>query len=226
MKHSAKLPFLAFLVATQFLLNSCSKKETEPEPQLTQQLASPTVVAQLRALGMTIIESGKPVQVEGIYEMKPSQLSATNIPGDSKVGEVFADPYRFQFSNQSESQQTITLKDKVGTQSGQSTEGFVAGSGNKFSVIVTINSSFKTSTSKALVVISGELTGSGIKDVQQAFYILEKNDPDNLLVAVGSIRVHKDQDGLAAKVSALRLPADGEPVNHDESGGLKARKKQ
>lgn len=225
MKYLAKLTLLAFVAANLCLLNSCGKKEAEPEPQLTQTLASPAIIAKLRALGMNIIETGKPVQVEGIYEMKPSMLAASNIPDDYKVGHVFDDPYRFQFSSQSESQQTITLKDKVGTQIGQSIEGFVAGSGNKFTVIGTVNSTYQTSTSKALVVVSGEWTSSGVKEVQQAFYILEKNDPDDLLVDVGSIRISKDQDGLASKVSALRLSAEGEPINHDESGGLKARKR-
>lgn len=217
---------LAFMAANLSLLNSCSKKEAEPEPQLTQSLAPAAVVAKLRALGLTIIETGKPVQIEGIYEMKPSVLAASNIPDDYKVGHVFDDPYRFQFSSQSESQQTITLKDKVGIQIGQSTEGFVAGAGNKFTVIGTVNSTYQTSTSKALIFVSGEWTSSGIKDMQQAFYILEKNDPDDLLVDVGSIRISKDQDGLASKVSTLRLSAEGEPINRDGSGGLKARKKQ
>ncbi len=226
MKHLAKFTLLAFMAANLSLLNSCSKKEAEPEPQLTQSLASPAIVAKLRALGMTIIETGKPVQVEGIYEMNHPVLTASNIPDDYQVGHVFDDPYRFQFSNQNESQQTITLKDKIGIQIGQSTEGFVAGSGNKFTVIGTVSSSFQTSTSKALVIISGEWTSSGVKDMQEAFYILEKNDPDDLLVDVGSIRVSKDQDGLASKISALRLSAEDEPVYHDESGGLQARKKQ
>jgi len=226
MKRLCKLTFLAFLVTTQFLLNSCSKKETEAEPQLTQQLASPAVVAQMRALGMTIIESGKPVNIEGIYESKPVELTATNIPGDFKVGHIFDNLARFQFLNQSESEQTISFKERIGAQIGQSTEGFVAGSGNKFTVIVIVSSTYLNSTSKALAVYSGELTSSGIKDLQSAFYLLEKNDPDGLLVAVGSIRVDKDQDGLATKVSALRLPADETLTKDSSQLGLQARRGQ
>ncbi|MPR32238.1 hypothetical protein [Salmonirosea aquatica] len=226
MKSFAKGTPIFFLVICLVGMSSCKKDETEPDPQLTQQLASSSVIAELKALGMTLIETGKPVQIAGIYEMKPVELTATNIPNDWDVGHVFDDSDRFQLTNQNESDQTIKMNYKIGTQTGSSTEGFVAGAGNKFTAYLVTNSQYETATTKSLEIFSGEWSSDGIKNTQHAFYVLEKNDPDDLLVDVGSIRVSKDNDGFSNKISALRVAAGDASESDSGSFFLKHLRKR
>lgn len=220
MKSLLNSTLAILVIGSLFFVSSCKKAEDEADPQLTQTLANSTVISKLKALGLTVIETGKPVQVEGIYEMKPVELTATNIPNDWKVGHVFEDSDKFQFSNQSDADQTIQMSYKIGDQTGSSSKGFVAGSGNKFTAYFITTTIYQTSTSEALEVFSGEWSSNGLKNMQHAFYILSKNDPDDLLVDVGAIRVSKDNDGITNTIASLRIAASNPDYDDYKEGSI------
>ena len=57
--------------------------------------------------------------------------------------------------------------------------------------------------------MSGEITATGIKNLQYAFIVKEKTgDTDNsVLIAVGKGRIWRDQDALSTPTSGFRIAA-------------------
>ena len=201
------------LVGVLFL-NSCKKKEdVDPVKQNIQRLVPKNVIDTLRILGMDIIDSGKPIQIAGIYEMNPMVLLASSNSADV-VGGSYS-PYRVRLFDQNDADQSIKADYKNGNETGNGLGGYVAGSGNKFSAFFEINGAAGSSTFKMSVVYTGEMSSTGIKNMQYAFYLKEKKDPGAIIVKVGTTRVFKDSDGLSNIISALRLGIrDDESTNN------------
>ena len=50
-------------------------------------------------------------------------------------------------------------------------------------------------------IVSGTVTADGIRDFFCGMLMLEKNDPNNKLMNIGTYRIFKDGDGLASPSS-------------------------
>ncbi len=84
----------------------------------------------------------------------------------------------------------------------------MSGNGNFFTLFSeTSNQIGSLVTYKAIEVISGEITSTGIKNFQIGFIIKSKTGDDNntSVIAVGLGRIVKDGDGLAEKMSSYRV---------------------
>ena len=201
----------ALLLCSALALESCKKKDdVAPLTKNIQRLVPQNVIDTLRILGMDIIETGKPVQITGIYEMKSPILIGSNLAND-KLGKVYRST-NVQFLDQNDNDQSIKLNFKSGAETGSGIGGFIAGSGNRFTAFFETKAQEGSATSTSAEVYSGEWTANGIKDLKSAFYIKDKKDPDNILVKVGTVRVFKDGDGLSPKIAALRLSAENEEL--------------
>lgn len=205
----------ALLLCSALALDSCKKKdEVAPLTKNIQQLVPQNVIDTLRILGMDIIDTGKPVQIAGIYEMNSPILIGSNLAND-KLGKVYRST-NIQFLDQNETDQSIKLNFKSGAETGSGIGGFIAGSGNRFTAFFETKTQEGNTTSTSAEVYSGEWTVNGIKNLQNAFYIKDKKDPDNTLVKVGTVRVFKDGDGLSPKITALRKAAEQEGLTNME----------
>jgi hypothetical protein len=206
---------IALLLAGTLLFDSCRSKKEDPLAQNIQKLVPRNVIDTLRTLGMNIIETGKPAQITGIYEINPMALFASSSSSD-RQGSLFS-AYRVRFSDQNEVDQSLKMDYKNGPESGSGIGGFIAGSGNKFSAFFETSAISATSTFKMAVVFTGDRTSNGIQNMQYAFYLKEKNDPAGRIVKVGTTRAFKDTDGLADKISSLRRPADDNELTTTET---------
>ena len=79
---------------------------------------------------------------------------------------------------------------------------FISGYGNYFTIFFnTIGESHNISTKTALV-ISGEKTSNGIKNLKYAFIMVEKGaDPQGLLMKEGVFRVFEDGDYISSPIT-------------------------
>ena len=198
----------ALLLSSVLFLNSC-KKNNDPAPGLSakiQQIVPADLLSTMKTQGMPINEGTNPPNIEGIFISSPHTLVAT-YEGDSfKPGDTFID-FIVKFSNQDATEGSVSVDTKTGSTTSTGIGGFVSGSGNKFTLFAEVNLTSGTATAKQIRVFSGEITSTGIKDFYSTLVIKEKNDPSNLLIGVGKMRIIKDSDGLASKRSTFRVAA-------------------
>ena len=155
---------------------------------------------------MPIHKGTNPPNVEGVYLNSPAVLVYSS-DGGYDPGKVFADNY-LRFQNQDMKNNTIDYEAKeVSKGSTLSTESgpgaFISGTGNDFTIFfnttgIIYEDEYNVSYKEALL-ISGTLSDSGIRDFYSGFVMVEKSsDPKEYLIDIGTYRVFKDRDGLAA----------------------------
>ncbi|MDJ1486210.1 hypothetical protein QNI16_37350 [Cytophagaceae bacterium YF14B1] len=209
MKTSKKL-FLFILTVSSFTF-SC--KKDDPNGGFSEEINNivpAEVISTIRKQGMTIYEGKTPPQIEGIYLFSDNVLSGSTIE-DDEIGEIYAD-YRYQFYEQDQTTLAVKTSFRGYNRKGELlSEGigkgsFISGNKNVFSVFSEEHTTSSTgATSVILTIYSGEYTDTGIKNFQYAFYMKDKNDPNNDLIDIGSTRVFKDGDGLSEPMSNLRV---------------------
>lgn len=154
---------------------------------------------------MPIYEGDTPPNIEGCYLASTVMLEYSNVSGDY-VGKTFADHY-IKFSNQDMVNNTVDYESlqfgSEGTAHDYSIDSYVTGSDNNFTVFFNIYGTYDdgVTTYKMAYAISGTVTNNGIVDYHDGLCMLEKNDPNDILVDVGAIRVFKDSDGMAYRTS-------------------------
>jgi len=194
---------------------SCKKKD-DPNagfPEQVTKIVPAEVVNTMRKHGMVLHEGKTPPRIEGIYLFSKNVLSGSS-KEDDKIGKVYAD-YRYKFYDQDASTFSIKTSFKGYNATGtvisqaQGVGSFISGNNNAFTIFSEEKGqSDDGATFTTLSIYSGELTTGGIKNLQNAFYMKEKNDPDNKLVAVGTTRVFDDSDKISETQSSLRISAE------------------
>ena len=98
---------------------------------------------------------------------------------------------------------TLNYQYRQGGSINDKTEMIVMGEGDKFTIFAVMNGSYTSfnATYKVAEIVSGTMTADGIKDFFSGSLMIEKNDPDNQLMKVGTYRIFKDGDGLASPSS-------------------------
>lgn len=217
MKTPLTSAIAALLVCSLLFLGSCTKKD--PAPKLSakiQQIVPADLLKAMKAQGMPINEGINPPNIEGIFVSDPHTLAST-YEGDSyEVGKVFAD-FIVKFSNQNNTDGSVSIDTKNGNSIGTGIGGFISGTGNKFSLFAQVDLTSGTATAKQVRVFSGEITPQGIKGFYSTLVIKEKNDPFDEMIGVGKMRIIKDGDGLASKRCTFRLSAEGEGLPTGQS---------
>ncbi len=198
------------LLAVVLLTGACKKNETVDLSKgfsvKVQEIVPQKIMDDLRAKGLVINEGQQPATLEGIYVISPNTLKASTQTSD--VAGTTYTTQRVRLYNQNSTDQSIKLDWKESVSGGNGIGGYVAGNGNLFTVFTESNDTYgATTTYKTLRVYSGELTSAGIKNLQWAFYVKEKNDPGNQVLPVGTTRVFSDGDNLADKATTFRLAA-------------------
>ena len=153
--------------------------------------------------GMVPIYEGiDPPNLTGNYILHPQRLVYAS-DGFYEPTEGLTDLY-FSFQDQT-ADGSISYIAKEGYTQSSASEVHVVGSGSKFTAyfinntegyVIKNNEPYYVSYRMASI-ISGTVTDSGIENIQRAFALLEKYDPNNAVMDVGAYRVFKDGDGLA-----------------------------
>ncbi len=195
------------LLSSVLFLNGCKKNDTEPGLSAKiQQIVPADLLSTMKAQGMPINEGITPPNIEGIFASSPHTLVSTYEGDLTTVGSTFNDLV-MKFSGQNTADGSVIVDTKSVGSTSTGIGGFISGSGNKFSLFAEVNVIQGTITAKQIRVFSGEITSTGIKDFYSTLVIKEKNDPSNLLIGVGKMRIIKDGDGFASKRSSFRLAA-------------------
>lgn len=154
---------------------------------------------------ITIYRGVNPPNVEGAYRIDPMLTVYCEDEGNGGFNpgtKVTSEDIRLYGQNKINN----TINYEEYTVSGSSYalgEGaFISGYGNYFTIFFnTIGESHNISTKTALV-ISGEKTSNGIKNLKYAFIMVEKGaDPQGLLMKEGVFRVFEDGDYISSPIT-------------------------
>ncbi|HQG37728.1 MAG TPA: hypothetical protein PLK15_01245 [Chitinophagales bacterium] len=200
----SRVPLLLLILI--FCILSC-KKETdkitnetkEPFPQKIKSFLTQSMLDSLRNAGAVINSGTTPPIVNGIYLMSPDSCIFDNM--SPTAGTLYGD-YRFKFSNQDNTADTLTVEQKLvatGLTHQLPVFSYISGSGTKFSIFLYRNVSAMGITVEQYNVLSGTWTAAGIQNLQNSLYIRNKgDDPDNKVAKAGTIRVFvTGRSGLA-----------------------------
>lgn len=159
-----------------------------------------------------IYDGTTPPNIEGVWLMSPYELYYDS-QGATKEDFKFADNY-LKFYNQG-SNNTINMMATQNLGDLSVADGvFVSGSGNNFTIYF---NEYRTHSDGSWLimasVISGTKSGNTIKNLKDAFIVLDDYDPNDTFMDVGQFRVIEDGDYSSGKATwplDTRSSANGE----------------
>lgn len=177
---------------TQDELDYIETYEGEFDQRITQQI--PQQYLEKMSAYMPIYAGNTPPTIEGTFTLHPYEMVYTS---DSyKPTEAFGDN-TIDLSDQNRTKNTVNYQNKQGSGRSEKTEMVVLGKDDKFTIFAVVSGTNPDATYKMAEIVSGTMTTDGIKDVFTGILMLEKNDPNNKVMKVGTYRIFKDGDGLA-----------------------------
>jgi hypothetical protein len=160
-----------------------------------QNFVSPELYNIMTNLGLVIHTGNTPPMLQGGYYMQPCVLSASNIETDN-IGSNFA-AQTFYLTNMNLSNLTIDYNGAGGSQSDDGSGSFISGSGNNFSIFLTITSVISGYEADTLYVLSGTDTGDGFVDFQLAVFMKDNfGNPGGVFIENNKGRIFVDGDNL------------------------------
>ena len=187
------------LVITASLLLSCTKNDESTIVLIGTEKYIPEISSiipsQLIQNVGTIYRGTYPPDIEGEYLASPYILTKSTVSYDI-VGEVRDDRF-IKFDHQHNG--ICTYDSKQSTEIAHCDTVYIMGDGSNFTVYFLENRTDATNNtkSKTAVVMTGQVSGSGISNFKYGWMLLETNDPNT--VPVNSIRVFTDKDNLASR---------------------------
>lgn len=211
MKVKSKIIFNYSVFFMALLFSSCKKSDstnnnTKNFPTPINNIVSQSMIDSLTRAGAAIYAGTTPPSVNGIYLMHTDSCVFDNSPGNF-AGTLFVD-YKFQFSNQDNSQFTIQVAQKdiySGIINPLPANIYISGNGNNFSIFMYSMLTPTGITVQKYNILSGTVTSTGIQNFQNTLYLRSKgSDPSNLVAPAGTIRVFKNgAPGLAVLSSTF-----------------------
>lgn len=169
--------------------------EGEFDQRITQQI--PQEYLEKMSAHMPIYSGNTPPAIEGTYVLSPLVLYYSS---DGQSLNNLADQF-IRMTDQDTSKNTVMYEDKQASNYKEKTEMVVLGKDNNFTIFAVVPGYLGSVTYKLATIVSGTMTDAGIKDCHIALLMVEKNDPDNQVMKVGTYRIFKDEDGLATPTS-------------------------
>ena len=200
-KPTVMEPMLAMTMA--FSMVSCGSDDKDESNTGTKDTRLSSVVPteyrnQLERY-IEIYDGVNPPNVEGVYLSSPTILVYTS-DGVFEPGHKFADKY-YKFENQNMSTNTIDYQAKQNTAIQNGSGAFISGDGNNFTIFFNATERDGEVTTKTALVVSGTKTSEGIRNLKYAFVMLDKYDPNDVKMDIGTYRVIKDGDGISEPAS-------------------------
>ena len=96
---------------------------------------------------------------------------------------------------------TIDYQAKQNTAIQNGSGAFISGDGNNFTIFFNATERDGEVTTKTALVVSGTKTSEGIRNLKYAFVMLDKYDPNDVKMDIGTYRVIKDGDGISEPAS-------------------------
>jgi len=156
---------------------------------------------QIRAQGMPIYEGTNPPNIEGIYLLDNLRFHYSSDPGEkgfTKGDKAVNYKYRFYQQNgvklKSDYRALKFGVNDIATGSG----AIISGSGNNFTVFLNHAAHTEGVKNNDIILISGEITPEGIKDLVLTLTVTEKEDTNNQIMKVGVYRIFQ-HEGIARR---------------------------
>ena len=156
---------------------------------------------QIRAKGMPIYEGTNPPNIEGIYLLDNLRFHYSSDPGEkgfTKGDKAVNYKYRFYQQNgvklKSDYRALKFGVNDIATGSG----AIISGSGNNFTVFLNHAAHTEGVKNNDIILISGEITPEGIKDLLLTLTVTEKEDTNNQIMKVGVYRIFQ-HEGIARR---------------------------
>jgi len=156
---------------------------------------------QIRAQGMPIYEGTNPPNIEGIYLLDNLRFHYSSDPGEkgfTKGDKAVNYKYRFYQQNgvklKSDYRALKFGVNDIATGSG----AIISGSGNNFTVFLNHAAHTEGVKNNDIILISGEITPEGIKDLVLTITVTKKEDIGNRIMKVGVYRIFQ-HEGIARR---------------------------
>lgn len=198
-----KIKFL-LICSLVLLLASCSSDDDSNggfDGSLSdiQNFVGPELYDIMTNLGLVIHPGNTPPTLQGGYYMQPCILFASNIQTDN-IGANFP-AQTFYLTNMNSSNLTIDYSGSGGTQSDDGSGSFISGSGNNFSIFLTITSVISGFEADTLYVLSGTDDGDGFIDFQLAAFMKDNfGNPGGVFIENGKGRIFVDGDNFVEQL--------------------------
>ncbi|MDD4141545.1 MAG: hypothetical protein PHR20_01960 [Bacteroidales bacterium] len=196
-----KKPLVILGIIISVLCCSCSKNNDTTIILLGTESYIPTVrevipSSLINKVGV-INEGTVPPKIEGEYIISPYILKSSTVWYDV-VGEVRADRY-LRFTAQHNG--ICGYDTRQYSESAHCDTVYISGSGSAFSVyfIEHRTDTVNGTTAEIAVLISGNVSATGITNLIYGWMLRDKYDPNGIMLPRNSIRVFEDEDGLASR---------------------------
>lgn len=159
---------------------------------------------------MPIYRGVNPPNIEGAYALNPMHVIYCEDGGLAQGASVY--PMNIRFYGQDReintiSYEALTIYGSTDSRRESASDAFVSGTGKYFTFYCNGNGVYSSSDLtqtvdyKTALVISGEKTSSGIRNMKYAFIMVSKSsDPDNKVMKEGTFRVFGDPDYLSENI--------------------------
>ena len=158
---------------------------------------------QIKTQGMPIYEGTNPPNIEGIYLLDNLRFHYSSDPGEkgfTKGDKAVNYKYRFYGQNgvklKSDYRALKFGVNDIATGSG----AIISGSGNNFTVFLNHAAHTEGVKNNDIILISGEITSEGIKDLVLTLTVTEKEDANNQIMKVGVYRIFQ-HEGIARRAT-------------------------
>lgn len=159
----------------------------------------------LRSLGLVINEGSTPPNLDGVYMTDAMVLEDTNIANDREIGFEFAN-LRFAISKQNNDSLTLDFSGFDVTNRISSTESFISGSGNRFTVYLRVISDNEPTGSVGVFayVFSGTKTTNGIENFSYGLMMVDDSgDLADIYIDNNEGRRFTDKDGFVEQWTTI-----------------------
>lgn len=204
-KYISKFTF--FWISLIIVFSSCQNGPFPPPPPISgvvpDAVIPPEIRSQLEDL-MPIYSGTTPPDISGEFLCDNTVLVGSSLEDDSFAINNSSYKWSDLYLAFIKSNGKYIYKEQNGSSSGGADDVTVTvtvvGKNKNFTAFFTDSVSDVSDnnyTATASTVISGTMNSDGISDFYYAFIMLEKTDPNNVLVPVNTYRVFNDGDGLA-----------------------------
>lgn len=203
-----KLSFATLLAV--LVIASCKKNDSSAGlSDKIQNIIADSVVKAFESRGLVVNRGNKPPVIEGIFLASPLELLSPYGPDDGyKKGQI-VDDILYNIYDQAGNEAKIDYKSVTGNNTAEGLGTFISGSGNKFTLFAQSVGKAYDIPYKLVSVTSGEIAPDGIKNLQTALVLTEKegDDLNFRLMPEGKGRIYFDNDKLAVKKNSYDFSA-------------------
>ena len=200
--------FWAWPVLFTIVFLSCKKTSDKQEDILKKKISDiipQKYIDTLKKLGLQINEGANPPDIQGIYEIAPARLQATNRPNDVAIGYTF-NPAKIQLFEQRSSDFTIKFfsKNLIGKQD-TSLATAVSGSANNFTVYGKARATSGVYYADFGIIMTGSKDGNALKNVVYGIISIDNSHGGTVFIKEGYGRIFRDDDFVSAATNVFRL---------------------